>query len=84
MDKKTSSKLVFQHVTIGLQMAITVFIFVYGGYLLDNRFSTTPLLVSVGAFVGMGAGFYNLIRQVTAQSAMKDSDAGDSDRDRWM
>ncbi len=64
MSKYKSSQTAFLYVTIGLQLAITVTAFVFGGYYLDNRFKSSPLYVTIGAVLGMILGFYHLIKQL--------------------
>ncbi len=48
--------------TAGLQLALILILFVYGGFKLDERLGTMPVFVVVGAMAGMGAGLYNLLR----------------------
>lgn len=50
----------------GLTWALSVLLFLLGGWWVDERLGTTPLLMIVGAFVGAGAGFYSLYRHVMA------------------
>jgi F0F1-type ATP synthase assembly protein I len=53
-------ELASQVITIALMMALPA----GGGHWLDQRFGTSPLLVIVGAVVGMGAGMTQLWRWV--------------------
>ena len=39
-------------------------VFLFVGWLVDGWVGTAPLFTIVGAFVGAGAGFYNLYRQL--------------------
>lgn len=48
--------------TAGLQLALILILFVYGGFKLDERLGTMPVFVMIGAVAGMGAGLYNLLR----------------------
>lgn len=68
---------------IGLQLAVTVLIFVIGGYELDTYLDRSPLFVSLGAFLGMGLGFYHLIKQLQhIEKISKESE--NRKRNRWM
>ncbi|MDR3237127.1 MAG: AtpZ/AtpI family protein [Spirochaetia bacterium] len=72
MKNQTSSA--FSHITLGIQLAVIMLIFVYGGYKLDVYFDKMPLFVCIGLFVGMAAGFYNLMRELKAMDkSLKES-----------
>lgn len=62
--KKSSGQIIFANLTIGLQLAITVFIFVYGGYRLDLYYNKTPLFLICGTIFGMGLGFYHMMKNL--------------------
>jgi F0F1-type ATP synthase assembly protein I len=47
---------------LGFTMAASVLLFFFGGYWLDNKIGTTPLLAITGAFIGAAGGFINLVR----------------------
>jgi len=64
VSKQNSTQSVFAHITIGLQLAITILLFVYGGYRLDSYYQKSPLFVTLGAALGMILGFYQLIREL--------------------
>jgi F0F1-type ATP synthase assembly protein I len=67
--------MVFQHITVGLQLAVTILIFVYGGYWLDGKFDKRPLFLAIGTVLGMTVGFYNLLKELKAiQSGNNDQD----------
>jgi F0F1-type ATP synthase assembly protein I len=53
-----------RYLGVGLQFAGSIVLFLFIGYWLDQRLGTTPLLLIVGVFVGAGAGFYSLYRQL--------------------
>jgi F0F1-type ATP synthase assembly protein I len=53
---------------LGLQLALSTGLFLLGGWWLDGKVGTTPLLTILGALLGAGAGFYSMIRQVQASS----------------
>lgn len=68
VNKENSGKVVFAHVTIGLQLAITMLIFVYGGHRLDLYFDKSPLFLIVGTIIGMCLGFYHLLKDLQVDS----------------
>jgi len=77
------------HITVGLQLAITVLVFVFGGYKLDTYYHKSPLFVALGAFIGMGIGFYSLLKELNSISRRekeKKESSGDEDKKRikWM
>jgi F0F1-type ATP synthase assembly protein I len=47
-----------------LTFAVTIGLFAYGGYLLDNWLETNPALLIVGVFLGGLGGFLHLVRMV--------------------
>ena len=49
---------------LGLQLAASIGLFLWLGWLADHRLGTTPLFTIIGAFVGAGGGFYSLYRQL--------------------
>jgi len=85
MSDKSSLNDSLSYITVGLELGVTIFIFVYGGYRLDLHFDKSPLFLSVGAFLGMLIGFYNLIRVVQSidkkKKAKKDKN---DDIVKWM
>ncbi len=49
---------------------------------LDENMKTSPLFLIIGAFLGMGIGFYNLI--ITVQNLEKKNDDDEEDQDnKW-
>ena len=86
MSKGNSSRNVFAHITIGLQLAITVLAFLIGGYKLDNYYDKSPLFVTLGAFIGMSLGFYHLLKELKGLSKKeKDDEKEDEEkRAKWM
>lgn len=49
---------------VGLQFAGAILLFLFLGRWLDARLGTGPWLLLLGVFVGAGAGFYALYRQL--------------------
>jgi ATP synthase protein I len=46
--------------SIGLQLALSIFIGLFAGIYLDRRFDTSPWLTLVGLLMGIAAGFRNI------------------------
>lgn len=49
-----------RYMGMGIQFALSTLLGAGGGWWLDGYFSTLPLFVLVGMFLGAGAGFYHL------------------------
>jgi len=64
LKRNSSGRQVFAHVTIGLQLAITILIFVYAGYKLDLYYKKSPVFLLIGTALGMGLGFYHLMKEL--------------------
>ncbi len=75
-----------RYISVGLQLAVTVLIFVYGGYYLDSVKGSSPLFVAVGAFVGVVLGFYNLLKRLLPPKKSSGDVREDLDKDRtkWL
>jgi len=83
--KKNTSRVVVANITIGLQLAMTVLIFVYGGHRLDEHYDKSPLFISIGAVIGMSLGFYHLIKDLHRESEReKKRDTDTRKKVRWM
>ncbi|HOH68689.1 MAG TPA: AtpZ/AtpI family protein [Bacilli bacterium] len=66
MPAKNTTRSVLAYSSIGLQLAGTILVFVYGGYRLDVYYSTTPGFLVAGAVLGLLIGFYSLIKELSA------------------
>ena len=62
--KSHSGRSILQYSTIGIQLAATVTLFVVGGYKLDEHWNLSPVCITIGSFLGMAIGFYQLIKQL--------------------
>ena len=85
MKKKPNSA--FTHITMGIELAVFMLIFVYGGYKLDIIFDKMPLFICLGTAAGMGAGLYNMMRGLKSmEKAMKESkEKGEAEKPvKWM
>jgi F0F1-type ATP synthase assembly protein I len=49
---------------LGLQMMVTIGVFITIGYLLDRHFETPPVFILIFSFIGIGAGFYHFIKSL--------------------
>jgi len=57
-----------QYAGYGLTWALSTLLFLLGGWWVDGKLGTTPLLTILGAFVGAGAGFYSLYQHLVVES----------------
>ena len=51
-----------RYMTIGIQLAGTMLVYVIGGYLLDRWLETEPWLLILGAVIGMIAFFVQIVK----------------------
>jgi F0F1-type ATP synthase assembly protein I len=51
---------------VGMQFAITIVLFAFGGIWLDKRLGTSPWLVILMVFAGAGLGFWSMYRRMVA------------------
>jgi F0F1-type ATP synthase assembly protein I len=51
---------------VGLQFAVTLLVCLWLGTWLDRKFGTAPVFLYVGVFLGAGAAFYSMYRQLMA------------------
>jgi len=63
-----------QYMGLGLTWALSVLLFLLGGYWLDGKVGTAPLFMILGAFLGGGAGFYSLYRHIVVDSREQKED----------
>ena len=68
------------YLTIGLELAVFLLVFIFLGRYLDSRLGTEPWLLMTGATVGFIAGFYNLFRTLSqlSESEKKKEEERDS------
>jgi F0F1-type ATP synthase assembly protein I len=52
------------YLTIGIQLAGTMVVYVIGGYLLDRWLDTAPIFLIIGSVTGMVAFFVQIVRLV--------------------
>lgn len=51
-----------RYAILGVEFAVIVTAFVYGGFLLDKKLGTRPVFVLVGMVLGFAGGMYRFIR----------------------
>lgn len=51
---------------LGVQLVISILLFLYLGKWLDGKLGTDPFLLVVGVFVGAAVGIYNMYHMLTA------------------
>lgn len=57
--------------TVGIELVLFTVLFFYGGYRLDRLIDTVPLFSIIGLFLGIGAGFYTVIRSLKSSDSTK-------------
>lgn len=89
--KKDVTRIILGYSVIGIQLAITILVFLYGGFFLDQHFNCSPLFVVIGTVLGMGIGFYNLMKSLSEldQLLKRSQQADDSNssgykRRKWL
>ena len=63
---------------LGVQLAVSLLVFVLAGQWLDRRLGNTGIVTMVAAFVGFGGTMYSLIRTLNRQDR-SNQDGGDKD-----
>ena len=48
--------------SLGMSVALSIFIGLFGGMWLDKKFGTEPVLLFIGLAFGIAAGFSNILR----------------------
>lgn len=89
MKNLNKNKEVVENVGLGMQMAISLFLFVYAGYRLDVYLETLPLFILVGTFLGLIVAFYYLFNELKRLDSLdKMNKANNSkrknDRNKWL
>jgi F0F1-type ATP synthase assembly protein I len=66
----------------GFQLALSMGLFLLGGWWLDGELGTTPLFTIAGAMLGAAAGFYSMIRQLIGRPERSDRPgSGDQEKE---
>ncbi len=64
-------KEVAPYLDLGLQLALTIGVFVTLGWWLDKKFSLTPTLTLIFIFLGIFIGFFNFFRSINNKNPDK-------------
>jgi len=67
---------------LGITLAVMVLAFFFGGYWLDGKLGTKPLLSIVGAFIGAAGGFFNLVYTLMRLQKNSEDDLSKTDEDK--
>lgn len=73
-DKKNKVNLTNDYVKftgLGIQIAASLLISLYGGLWLDEKFESEPLFLLIGVFFGMFAGIWTVIKTTTNNKPKK-------------
>ena len=49
--------------TLGFELVLPTLLFALIGYYIDLYFSSSPVALFIGVFLGAGAGFWNVVRR---------------------
>lgn len=79
--KRTPSQEASQYLGYGLTWALSTALFLFLGLRLDRWLGTMPLLTILGAFVGAGAGFYNLYFRLVIEPREREREAREGEKD---
>ena len=63
-----SGRNVWSHLYAGTSLAVTILAFTYAGIRVDRHWNVTPWGTLVGAFIGIGAGLYNFIKEFSSDA----------------
>jgi F0F1-type ATP synthase assembly protein I len=61
-----------RYTSIGIQMAVIIFLGVFGGFKLDQYLGTTPLLIILLSFAGVTLAIYHAIKDFLKQNKRKE------------
>jgi F0F1-type ATP synthase assembly protein I len=67
----------YRFVGAGFSLAISILFCMWLGYLADKRWGSQPWGLLIGAFLGIGAGLYNFIKDFADVDTNSKSNSGD-------
>jgi F0F1-type ATP synthase assembly protein I len=83
--RKKAKNAILAYSTVGMQLAIFLILFTYGGHRLDLKLDTSPLFVLLGSALGLGVGMYNLLKGLKEiDKYLKTEEAPDVKRRKWL
>jgi F0F1-type ATP synthase assembly protein I len=65
-DRKRVEQKYLRFAGVGVQYALTILVFTFGGIWLDNKFETTPLFLVVGLLIAFVGATWSLVQQVSS------------------
>ena len=85
MNNKRTFRTVFDYSTIGLELAIVIFVFTFIGNKLDEGNQTSPVFSIIGIICGMSIGFYNLFKRIKSLDQKSKKEKNDPDhKSKWL
>ncbi len=85
MRGRKGKNAILAYSTVGMQLALFLVLFTYGGYRLDVKFGTSPVFVLLGAVLGLAGGMYNLLKGLKELDRyLKKSDSPEEKRRKWL
>lgn len=79
-DRKSEDLVqIARYAGLGTEFAVTIALCLFGGYWLDQRWSTTPLFTISGALLGMAGAFYSFYVRVTREGRGAEDDPRDGE-----
>ncbi len=79
--KRPTTPSIGEYAGVGLQFALTIVVFMFGGMWLDRTLGTSPWLLILFVFGGASAGFYSIYRKLMAAQRRAD-EARQAERER--
>lgn len=61
-----------RYMGVGLQFAASIALFLFGGMWVDGKLGTEPWGMVAGVFIGGGAGFWSMYRQLVVEPRERD------------
>lgn len=80
-EGKQQLKVAGEFSAVGIELALSVVVGLFGGRYLDGLWDTTPWLKWIGLCVGLASGFRSIYRLSRRTQRSFDSDAGSSQDD---
>ncbi|MDR0787409.1 MAG: AtpZ/AtpI family protein [Gemmatimonadota bacterium] len=65
-----------EYLGVGLHLGGSIVLFLFAGQWLDGKLGTEPWFLLAGVFVGAGAGFYSVYRQLVILPRERESEKG--------